>query len=291
MDNLSDQDGGDNSHHHLCDLEVFNITDKSFGTMKKEITVKGISLKCDACGEFIELSDLEGAAFIVGDNDGSEIEKEATEDEGWLVVDGRHYCPNCWERQSDGTIKTKDGRLYDGVTLQDITPWTPNLVHVKVEISRPLDFSSEHYEAIDLGLPSGRKWADRNLGQSLIDDPVDYGFLMDFDSAQEFSLPEGWHIPTKEDFQELYDNCDHEWIDDNGLRGMKFISKNGNSIFFPAAGRYDGTTLYNRGAYGYYWSSSYYSATRAYYLLFNSEGVGPQGYSHRRHGFSVRAVQ
>ena len=259
--------------------------------MKKEITVKGISLKCDACGEFIELSDLEGAAFIVGDNDGSEIEKEATEDEGWLVVDGRHYCPNCWERQSDGTIKTKDGRLYDGVTLQDITPWTPNLVHVKVEISRPLDFSSEHYEAIDLGLPSGRKWADRNLGQSLIDDPVDYGFLMDFDSAQEFSLPEGWHIPTKEDFQELYDNCDHEWIDDNGLRGMKFISKNGNSIFFPAAGRYDGTTLYNRGAYGYYWSSSYYSATRAYYLLFNSEGVGPQGYSHRRHGFSVRAVQ
>ena len=265
--------------------------------MKKEITVKGISLKCDACGEFIELSDLEGAAFIVGDNDGSEIEKQATEDEGWLVVDGRHYCPNCWERQSDSTIKTKDGRLYDGVTLQDITPWTPNLVHVKVEISRPIDFSSEHYEAIDLGLPSGRKWADRNLGQSLIDDPEDYGFLMDFDSAQEFPLPEGWHIPTKEDFQELYDNCDHEWIDDNGLRGIKFISKNGNSIFLPAAGWswFDddehGTTLNNRGTNGNYWSSSYDSATSAYYLYFDSSTVSPQNYYYRRAGFSVRAVQ
>lgn len=32
------------------------------------MTVKGISLKCDACGDYIELSELEGAAFIVGDN-------------------------------------------------------------------------------------------------------------------------------------------------------------------------------------------------------------------------------
>jgi len=265
--------------------------------MKKEMTVKGISLKCDACGDYIELSDLEGAAFIVGDNDGSVIEQQAREDEGWLVVDGRHYCPNCWERQSDGTIKTKDGRVYDGETLQDITPWIPNLVHVKVEITRPLDFSGEAYEAVDLGLPSGRKWADRNVGQKVIDDPADYGYLMDFDTAQHMPLPKGWKVPSKEDFKELCDHCTHEWVDKDGLRGMRFSGKNGNSIFLPAAGYtwFDdedhGTTLSNRGSSGYYFSSSYLSATNAYYLLFYSSEVNPQHDYNRRGGFTVRAVQ
>ena len=63
------------------------------------------------------------------------------------------------------------------------------------------------------------------------------------------------------------------------------------SGFFPAAGLYDGTTLYDRGTGGYYWSSSYYSATLAYYLGFDSSAVNPQRSNGRRHGFSVRAVQ
>ena len=263
--------------------------------MKKEITVKGISLKCDACGDYIELGD--GAAFIDGDKDGAEIEDQAREFEGWLVVDGRHYCPHCCECQSDGTIKTKDGRVYDGETLQDITPWTPNLVHVKVEITRPLDFSGEAYEAVDLGLPSGRKWADRNVGQKVIDDPADYGYLMDFDSAQHLPLPKGWEVPSKEDFKELCDHCTHEWVDKDGLRGMRFTGKNGNSIFLPAAGYtwFDeedhGTTLYGRGSNGYYWSSGFYSASDAYDLTFYSTEVLPQGSYDRRNGFTVRAVQ
>lgn len=261
--------------------------------MRKELTVTGITLKCDGCGEYVELGD--GAAFYEGD-DGHLAEEEATES-GWLVVGNRHFCPECWKRKDDGNIETKDGRLYDGETLKDITPWTPNLVHVKVVTLRPLDFSGEHYEAIDLGLPSGRKWADRNLGQSLIDDPEDYGFLMDFDSAQDFPLPAGWHIPTKEDFKELCDHCTHEWMDKDGLRGMRFTGKNGNSIFLPAAGYswFDeedhGATLSNRGSGGYYWSSSFSSATYAYYLDFSSAGVLPQNSYTRRFGFSVRAVQ
>ena len=261
------------------------------------MTVKGISLKCDACGDYIELSDLEGAAFIVGDNDGSVIEEQAREDEGWLVAGNRHYCPNCWERQSDGTIKTKDGRLYDGETLQDITPWTPNLVHVKVETTRPVDFSGESYEAVDLGLPSGRKWADRNVGQKVIDDPADYGYLMDFDTAQHMPLPKGWKVPSEEDFKELCDHCTHEWVDKDGLRGMRFTGKNGNSIFLPAAGytwfddKDHGTTLDNRGASGYYWSSGFNSASNAYTLYFGSANVYPQSSDDRRYGFTVRAVQ
>ena len=151
------------------------------------------------------------------------------------------------------------------------------------------------FTAIDLGLPSGRLWAAQNIGAHAMSD---YGLLMDFDTANAIEFLDGWHLPTKEDFQELYDNCTSEWTTINGNPGHMFTSKiNGHQIFLPAAGWswFDddehGTTLGNRGARGYYWSSSYYSASSAYYLYFNSEGVSPQDYNGRRSGFSVRAVQ
>ena len=148
---------------------------------------------------------------------------------------------------------------------------------------------------VDLGLPSGRKWALRNVGAK---SEEDCGFLMDFDTANAIQFEDGWHLPTKEDFIELDDNCAHKWIVNNGVPGMLFTSiHNGNSIFLPAAGYswFDddeyGTTLGNRGSYGRYWSSSYYSATYAYRLYFNSSEVYPQSYCNRRYGFTVRAVQ
>lgn len=105
-----------------------------------------------------------------------------------------------------------------------------------------------------------------------------------------------WHLPTKEDFQELYDNTDSEWVADyngTGVAGRKFMKKSDHSVyvFFPASGSYSGTSLDNRGTYGRCWSSSFYSATSAYYLLFYSSSVLPQNNLNRRFGFSVRPVQ
>ena len=151
------------------------------------------------------------------------------------------------------------------------------------------------FTAIDLGLPSGRLWAAQNVGAHATSD---YGLLMDFDTANAIEFLDGWHLPTKEDFQELYDNCTSEWTTINGNPGRMFTSKiNGHQIFLPAAGWscFDddehGTTLNYRGTYGSYWSSSYYSATLAYGLNFYSSTVIPQYSGNRRLGFSVRAVQ
>ena len=78
----------------------------------------------------------------------------------------------------------------------------------------------------------------------------------------------------------------------NGVAGRLFTSNvNGNTLFFPAAGFYDGTSLNGRGSYGYFWSSTYSSATNARNLNFNSSNVNPQNNNNRRNGFSVRAVQ
>ena len=151
------------------------------------------------------------------------------------------------------------------------------------------------FNLVDLGLPSGRKWATCNVGAK---SEEDCGFLMDFDTANAIQFENGWHLPTKEDFIELDENCAHKWTINNGVPGMLFTSiHNGNSIFLPAAGYswFDddeyGTTLNYRGSSGYYWSSSYNSATSAYSLGFDSSGVSPQGNDDRRGGFTVRAVQ
>lgn len=109
--------------------------------------------------------------------------------------------------------------------------------------------------------------------------------------AARANLGAPWRMPTAAELQELYDNCTHVWTTLNGVNGCLFRSNvNGKTIFFPAAGRYDGTSLVSPGSYGSYWSSTYYSATGARYLHFHNSDVNPQDDSNRRYGFTVRAV-
>ena len=119
------------------------------------------------------------------------------------------------------------------------------------------------------------------------------------DAAHDIALAtlgSPWHLPTKADFQELYDNTDSEWVADyngTGVAGRKFMKKSDHSvfIFLPASGYYYGTSLNYRGTNGSYWTSSFNSTTNAYLLYFYSSNVGPQGYYSRRGGRSVRPVQ
>ena len=182
--------------------------------------------------------------------------------------------------------------------------------------------------AVDLALPSGVLWADKNIGASTPyedglyfswgnitghtgDDGYDFGTSNDgpyastdgaaltgniptnttYDAARH-NMGAPWRMPTVGEFQELNANCDSEWTDEDGVAGRRFTSRiNGNSIFFPASGYRYGTGLNNRGTGGYYWSASLYSAAIGYLLGFNSGGVNPANYYDRFYGFSVRAVQ
>ena len=179
--------------------------------------------------------------------------------------------------------------------------------------------------AVDLGLPSGLLWCEHNVGASR---PEEFGLYFSWGNVTGHAEGSGydfsqtnydasagaaltgnitvddtydmahhnmgglWRLPRPAEFSELNSNCDHVWIDEDGVQGMRFTSRiNGNAIFFPAAGYYDGTTLNSRGTNGYYWSSGFYSASHAYGLVFSSANVYPQSDSGRRLGFTVRAVQ
>lgn len=190
-------------------------------------------------------------------------------------------------------------------------------------------------QTVDLGLPSGLLWANKNVGAesesdfgayfswgnieqhfsangSSFDDGYDFGSsnegpyastpgasldgnIPTNDAQHDASLAllgSPWHLPTKDDFQELYDNTDNEWTTINGVAGCKFMKKTDHSVyvFFPAAGYGYDKSLNNRGTNGYYWSGSWRSTARAYDLKIDSSSVNPQDSGNRYLGRTVRAV-
>ena len=177
--------------------------------------------------------------------------------------------------------------------------------------------SANGHEYVDLGLSV--KWATCNVGA---DTPEEYGNYYawgetstkssyDEDNCKTYNRSMSdirgnssydaaranwggsWRLPTMTEFDELVNNCDYEWTTQNGVAGMRFTSKrNGNSIFFPAAGWRRGSSMYDAGEHGYYWSSTPFDsyAQGACYLYFSSEGSASTGGSGRFIGLQVRPV-
>ena len=178
--------------------------------------------------------------------------------------------------------------------------------------------------AVDLGLPSGTKWANANLAVS---ESKVYGGYYSWGETSEKSnyywkdyqygtsasnvvnignnisgtqydvarslLGGAWQMPSYDDFTELLNNCTYEWTTQNGVKGGLFTSKiNGKSIFFPAGGSWWDKTLHEVGKSGNYWSSSV-SATpegSAFVLYFDDEGADIDDPAPRADGNNIRPV-
>ena len=138
---------------------------------------------------------------------------------------------------------------------------------------------------IDLGLPSGTLWADRNVGA---EKPKDYGDYFNFDDAQKCgTLPARWQMC------ELVNYTKKEVCEVDNVDGMRFKGENGNSIFMPFAGcmYYSDSNLYDVSNNGNWWSCTP-KGDYAYYLdLSNSGDVGPSSYGYRALGLSIRLIK
>ena len=188
------------------------------------------------------------------------------------------------------------------------------------------------HDYVDLGLPSGLLWATCNVGADTPEgygdyfawgetQPKDvykqstYQYYYNFDGIGGFHvnkynagdcldtlLPEddaatvnwgaGWRMPTKTEWQELYDNTTVTWTQQNSVYGRLFTASNGNSLFLPAAGYYSyGSNLKQAGRIGDYWSSSRTEGnnTGAIVFGFNSVIYGTD-LDERPDGHSVRGV-
>lgn len=102
---------------------------------------------------------------------------------------------------------------------------------------------------VDLGLPSGTLWKDKN----------EEG-LYTFDEAM---TRYGSNLPTKEQLEELINSCRWAWQ----YGGYKVVGPNGNSILLSATGwrRREGS-VYSVGSLGSYWSSTIINLTSVWGL-------------------------
>ncbi|MEF9924564.1 MAG: serine/threonine protein kinase, partial [Muribaculaceae bacterium] len=99
-------------------------------------------------------------------------------------------------------------------------------------------------------------------------------------------------LPTKAQMEELDSKCTWEGTTLNGVKGVKVTGPNGNSIFMPCAGFRNGSTLYEQGKNGFYWSStpSLNNDVFAYDLTFNDNGDSNVFDNYVIDEFSVRTV-
>ena len=188
----------------------------------------------------------------------------------------------------------------------------------------------DNHEYVDLGLPSGTKWATGNVGASKPEEYGDYfawgettpkntynwstyfdtddggstfkkynnnGGLTELlpeDDAATANWGSGWQMPSSDQIKELCNSSytTSEWTQLNGVNGRKVTSKsNGNSIFLPAAGSCDAYGLGRAGSNGIYWSSSLYPYDCSYACnLFFSSGDWGLYRNYRYYGQSVRPV-
>lgn len=200
--------------------------------------------------------------------------------------------------------------------------------------------SYREHDLVDLSLPSGLLWAKYDIGvytknfteygcyfawgetktketytsdnsmtsNLTIDDLKSKGYVDDngilvkkYDAASAW-WGGTWRMPTKEEFQELIDNCYTyrtsytNKATNTAIFCIEFRSKkNGNSVYFPLAGYKSGSSVLGRfGKYddiGYYWSSNPSSSWAGYMLSLNGSGsnatIDDNG---RYYGRTIRAV-
>lgn len=122
-----------------------------------------------------------------------------------------------------------------------------------------------------------------------------YGRLYTWAAAMS-AVPNGWHLPTKEEWGVLAAN-----VGGVANAGTKLKSKNGwNSgngtddygfAAFPAGFQYSGS-FYNLGSYAYFWTASEYSSTDAYTRSFSTGASMSSVYSkYKTYAYSVRLVK
>ena len=213
------------------------------------------------------------------------------------------------------------------ITIKDDKSGQMATIEVKVtsdDIVSYLTCPDDHHpHLIDLGLPSGTKWACCNVGA---DAPESYGGYYAWGETTEkdyyywstYTHCDGsestchdlgsdiagtqydvahvqwggsWVMPSKEQQDELRDKCTYTWTTKNGINGGQFTGPNGGIIFLPAAGIRDHSDLNYAGSDGGYWSSMHnpWHSDYAYSLDFGSGYT--KWYNTRRYGGqSVRPV-
>lgn len=184
------------------------------------------------------------------------------------------------------------------------------------------------HEWVDLGLPSGTKWATMNIGATRVTDegyyyawgetsipsisqewndgtitPIYsreccrlYRKCMGSISGTSYGVAQsrwgvGWILPEKKDVLELEKYCYLEVVNISGVDGYRISGPNGNSVFFPCTAVYSGRCRPTKGidTYSCYWIGAERSKDMGYLLHLGRMDFGI-GINNKNVGYAVRAI-
>ena len=242
----------------------------------------------------------------------------------------------CWSTSQNPTIE--DGKTTDGNGVGSYISNIPNLVpntqyyvrayavnEAGTAYGEELSFTTlegnfiNGYEYVDLGLPSGLKWAAHNFGATMpyeigsyiawgehkpkdsysIENSTTYGHnIGDISGDIQYDVAastwEGtWRIPTETEARELIDNCTIEWTTMNNVQGAIFTGPNGNQIFLPSGGFATEGNIDFSDSEGAYWTSSPDPSDPVYYstfFYFYNTNFANLGWFSRYAGLLIRPV-
>ena len=128
------------------------------------------------------------------------------------------------------------------------------------ELKRKGSFDKQYnwssYKWYNEGIADITKY-NTDQGSTYFDNLVE---LEEDDDVAHVKLRGDWRMPTKDEYQELLDNCTSEWLRINGVYGRKYTSTKAGFtdkwIFLPAAGHGFLNSIINVGEEGFYSSSS-----------------------------------
>lgn len=168
-------------------------------------------------------------------------------------------------------------------SIDDALPGQLAFIIDAIPEKEPTELDIDSMEFVDLGLPSGLLLATENVK----DENGNEAYFTFDEAVKKF----GNSLPTKEQWQEVFKNCTHEW--DEKRKGLVLTGPNGNTVFLPAAGYRGGSGVINVGSFGYYWSSTPYSISvnYAYTVFFYSGRMNPQNNNNRYNRFSIRLTR
>ena len=155
---------------------------------------------------------------------------------------------------------------------------------------------NNHPHAIDLGLPSGTKWACCNVGATKPEGNGSYYAWGENEEKSVYSKSSyykaigmdicgtqydvahvkwggRWQMPSREQCDELIEKCKYEITEINGVRGRRFIGPNGNTVFFPFSGKKHDNTFYSF-AHDYWTGTHSDSSGIAYHLHVGQQYTG-----------------
>ena len=167
-------------------------------------------------------------------------------------------CAYFWSSTSHPSTNSYDHVVYDvlGIGYYTYAPYSMMLryssaIPSSIQLVQSKDVEEKY---VDLGLPSGTKWKSQN----------EKGFFTYEEAFKKY----GKQIPSKEQYQELIDNC--QWKDEGGYFAV--TGPNGKSIIINKEGWFDNEKLeintWTIGRKATYWTNtSHFSKNIQYYSV------------------------